>query len=405
MDLSNLSSTLPPGLADAERDMGDKFRAAALSITNLYKSSLSYTKQAFNVGYSSALTDVLSTVQSSIGAGQDAEQTLSRLMDWAEARQAAISAFAADEVDDPVPPSLARPRPNVQTRPNMSHLSAPARPASAPLPEHIQQQPISTSNPVAGPSSGRGFSEAAKLQSRELMGEGSPDGAGPVVGGLSASTSNSTPNTSIESSTYQPTPAGIMSSSPLCSPSNRHQILNPSSLSKPAKAFPIRYSQAQRGESSTSPSMPFPSSANTPSSMPTSTTFNPVIPHAGVPFVSFTNSSGDGVVPAQNYQTGAKRPLVMDNMMMDVEEAPNSVGPTGPQTTVTPGSTNTPPTGQGGGGGGGGRGGRASKRRSLGTGLGKNEDVEGSEKDRDRERGERERRRGGRRHGAGAGGV
>jgi hypothetical protein len=30
---------------------------------------------------------VLSTVQSSIGAGQDASLTLSRLMDWAEARE------------------------------------------------------------------------------------------------------------------------------------------------------------------------------------------------------------------------------------------------------------------------------------------------------------------------------
>lgn len=28
MDLSALGSTLPPGLADAERDMGDKFRGA-----------------------------------------------------------------------------------------------------------------------------------------------------------------------------------------------------------------------------------------------------------------------------------------------------------------------------------------------------------------------------------------
>jgi hypothetical protein len=31
--------------------------------------------------------DVLSTVQSSMSAGQDASQTLSRLMDWAEARE------------------------------------------------------------------------------------------------------------------------------------------------------------------------------------------------------------------------------------------------------------------------------------------------------------------------------
>jgi hypothetical protein len=44
-------------------------------------------QQAYQVGYSAAITDVLSTVQSSIGAGQDASQTLSRLMDWADARQ------------------------------------------------------------------------------------------------------------------------------------------------------------------------------------------------------------------------------------------------------------------------------------------------------------------------------
>ena len=102
MDLSALNSSLPQGLADAERDMGEKFRgeclssrgrcldatnhapvlgsivcarllicvAAALSITTLYKSSLacnkvcvddhsSYTQltrqQAYQVGYSAAL--------------------------------------------------------------------------------------------------------------------------------------------------------------------------------------------------------------------------------------------------------------------------------------------------------------------------------------------------------------
>jgi hypothetical protein len=32
-------------------------------------------------------SDVLSTVQSSMSAGQDPSQTLSRLMDWAEARE------------------------------------------------------------------------------------------------------------------------------------------------------------------------------------------------------------------------------------------------------------------------------------------------------------------------------
>jgi hypothetical protein len=31
MDLSSLDSTLPPALADAERDMGDKFRGRSCS--------------------------------------------------------------------------------------------------------------------------------------------------------------------------------------------------------------------------------------------------------------------------------------------------------------------------------------------------------------------------------------
>ena len=40
-----------------------------------------------------ARADVLSTVQSSMSAGQDPTQTLSRLMDWAEAREVGHSIF------------------------------------------------------------------------------------------------------------------------------------------------------------------------------------------------------------------------------------------------------------------------------------------------------------------------
>ncbi|BEI83086.1 hypothetical protein CcaverHIS002_0309540 [Cutaneotrichosporon cavernicola] len=120
MDLSSLDTTLPPALADAERDMGDKFRAAAMSITQLYKSSLGYTKQAYQAGYSAALADVLSKVQSDIGSGGDAAEALARLMDWSEARQAAIRTFAEDD-EQPAP--VQRPTPR----------TTPARPASAPI--------------------------------------------------------------------------------------------------------------------------------------------------------------------------------------------------------------------------------------------------------------------------------
>ncbi|KAK4684171.1 hypothetical protein P7C73_g6028, partial [Tremellales sp. Uapishka_1] len=87
MDLHELDSTLPQGLAEAERDMGDMFRAAAMRMTTLYKSGLGYTKQAYSVGYNACLSDVLDIVQSSLTSGQDASETLSRLMDWAEARE------------------------------------------------------------------------------------------------------------------------------------------------------------------------------------------------------------------------------------------------------------------------------------------------------------------------------
>ncbi|CAK9786773.1 unnamed protein product [Cutaneotrichosporon oleaginosum] len=115
MDLSSLDTTLPPALADAERDMGDKFRAAAMSITQLYKSSLGYTKQAYQAGYSAALADVLS--------------------------KAAIRAF---EEDDEVPTPVQRPAPR----------STPVRPASAPvLDSRVRPTPgPSTLRPMPGPS-------------------------------------------------------------------------------------------------------------------------------------------------------------------------------------------------------------------------------------------------------------
>ncbi|WVF69860.1 hypothetical protein IAT40_004641 [Kwoniella sp. CBS 6097] len=410
MDLSGLGSSLPPGLADAERDMGDKFRAAALSITNLYKSSLSYTKQSYNVGYSAALADVLSTVQSSIGAGQDAEQALSRLMDWAEARQAAISAFAAEDKDTddtPAPPSQPTKRPTTLTRSGMSHLSAPVRPASAPVSSHSHITELQSSS----------LDRLDRLKPNQAVTD--DVSSGPVASSshlppvpmptpapaVSSSSNSTTPNTSIDSAgnvsvgAYQPTPAGIMSSSPMGSPSNR-QILTPAPV-KPSKNLPMRYSQTLRGSTSTSGHGE--SSLNASSSltsMPTST-FNPSIPLAGVPFVSFTTNT-DG--PAQNYPTGAKRPM-MDGMEIDSVSLPSSNTPSS-LSMQTPGSN---------------RSGRASKRRSLGSNLGGNggDDVDGGGgggggagagagaggvnggsngggKD-------RERRRGGRKHGHGAG--
>ncbi|WWC67766.1 uncharacterized protein I206_101678 [Kwoniella pini CBS 10737] len=358
MDLSTLGTTLPPGLADAERDMGDKFRAAALSITNLYKSSLGYTKQAYNVGYSGALADVLSTVQSSIGAGQNAEQTLSRLMDWADARQAAISAFAAEETDEPAPPP---PMKRPISAFNKSALNPTNRPASA------------------GPT----FACAAS--SSKSKEEQLDESASPLAGSSrnipnTASTSNSTPNT-IDSPAYQPTPSGLMSSSPMASPSNNYTRPSLNHLPRSSKNVPGRYTQLNLNQHNSNAS-----SSSSSTTMP-STTFNPTLPLAGVPFVSFSQPTNlDG--PAQNYATGSKRPMI-DSMEIDQVPIP-------PNNTATV-QIQTPPTNS--------RSSRASKRRSLGTNL-NNNNNDGDDKDKDKEREkekdkDRERRKGGRRHGNG----
>ncbi|OCF76742.1 hypothetical protein I204_02443 [Kwoniella mangroviensis CBS 8886] len=355
MDLSTLRSTLPPGLADAERDMGDKFRAAALSITNLYKSSLGYTKQAYNVGYSAALADVLSTVQSSIGAGQDAEQTLSRLMDWADARQAAISAFAAEDTDDlPVPAPITK-RPTAI--PRNSHLNPINRPASAPIPSQPSTTSKADSQPIASTSRN--------------------------VQPLPSTSNTTTPSTNTLDSPsvagYQPTPGGVMSSSPMASPSNNHHRSNFSALPKPSKNLPSRYSQLNLNASGSGTS-----SGHVPS-----TTFNPTLPSAGVPFVSFTNNtnaSDEG--PAQNYPTGTKRPMI-DSMEID-QVIPIPPSSTNTSVTAVPVAIQTPPN----------RSGRSAKRRSMGNNLGAN-DQDNNEKDKDKDR---ERKRGNRRgHGNGPG--
>jgi hypothetical protein len=47
MDLSSLDSTLPPALADAERDMGDKFRG--MSYSTLEHSSRCLSRSSWSV--------------------------------------------------------------------------------------------------------------------------------------------------------------------------------------------------------------------------------------------------------------------------------------------------------------------------------------------------------------------
>ncbi|RSH83818.1 hypothetical protein EHS25_005433 [Saitozyma podzolica] len=256
MDLSALGSSLPPGLADAERDMGDKFRA-------------------YHVGYSACLADVLSTVQSSIGAGQDASQTLSRLMDWAEAREVAMAAFAADESDEPPSANPAPPAKRApllrQTLQNLHARPASAPPDTSPAREHKMEEEVSP----AGPS------------------RPGPD--------FRINSFASTPVSTESAPGYQPTPASVSSaaSSPTAAITGSRQYA-------PA---PIRISRSPLRYRTDQPSSSFPTS-----------TFNPSLPaNVTMPLRGETQSV------AQSIPVGAKRTVV--DAEMSEETSATSANP------------------------------------------------------------------------------
>ncbi|OXB38177.1 hypothetical protein LQV05_001207 [Cryptococcus neoformans] len=355
MDLSNLNASLDPDVADAERDIGDKFRAAAASITSLYRSSLAVTKQGYNAGYSTALKDMLSMVQSSIGEGQDSAQTLSRLMDWADARQAAISVFAADEAEDTPPP---RPRSNPIGR--QSHL-APNRPSSAPAFER--------SGTNSNASSMNVFIRS-------------------TVEGADRQSESSTPRRPMDTTTYQPTPNLLSSplNSPSVHPSSSTTASATGSLSQPSSLIPITKPSRGQPIRNPNPTLSHPSqSANPPSSSLTSSTFNPSLPP--LPIISSSaplafSSSG----PAQNYPIGSKRPIIEN---MEVEIPSDGSNAFGPSFNSNPGIGLVRAQSQ-----------RSVKRRSMGLRDGGKEGKDEEEKS-----GGGGGKKGGRRHGHGHGGA
>ncbi|KZT21726.1 hypothetical protein NEOLEDRAFT_1072904, partial [Neolentinus lepideus HHB14362 ss-1] len=101
LNMNTLASSLPPSnLANAEKDLMDKFKAAALSITTLYRSSRGTSKKAYNAGYAAACQDLLLMIQQGVSdsqmeEGPDGESsgmgmTIGRVMDWVEARLEAV---------------------------------------------------------------------------------------------------------------------------------------------------------------------------------------------------------------------------------------------------------------------------------------------------------------------------
>jgi len=97
----------------AEQELLNNFRAAALSITTLYRSSRQNAKRAYNSGYAAACQDLLTMIQQGVsvgglgptasGSSLDADNdgmTIGRVMDWIEARLDAIKTQEEEEDED-----------------------------------------------------------------------------------------------------------------------------------------------------------------------------------------------------------------------------------------------------------------------------------------------------------------
>ncbi|KIM59519.1 hypothetical protein SCLCIDRAFT_1217643 [Scleroderma citrinum Foug A] len=108
LDLNGLAKSLPASnFEKAEKDLLNNFKAAALSITTLYRSSRSASKRAYNAGYAAACQDLMSMIQQGVSADVGIAhplngETLSigRILDWTEARIEALKAREEEEDED-----------------------------------------------------------------------------------------------------------------------------------------------------------------------------------------------------------------------------------------------------------------------------------------------------------------
>ncbi|KAI0691543.1 hypothetical protein C8Q76DRAFT_758489 [Earliella scabrosa] len=131
LNLNNLATSLQASssYANAEKELTNNFRAAALSLTTLYRSSKTASKRAYNAGYSAACHDLLNMIQQGVSTDSDPsrEVTIGRIMDYIEARLEAIKAREEEEDEEEeraskavAGPSAPKPKPSSPTVPSSS---------------------------------------------------------------------------------------------------------------------------------------------------------------------------------------------------------------------------------------------------------------------------------------------
>ncbi|KAJ7931179.1 hypothetical protein B0H13DRAFT_2263800 [Mycena leptocephala] len=153
LNLNSLVSSLPSHSlnASSEKELLDNFKAAALSITTLYRSSRHASKRAYNAGYAAACRDLMEMLQLGVSdshmlvpdKNQEAGMTIGRVMDWVEARLDAVRCREEEEDEEDE-----RERGSHSSTPNASGSHRPTAPSHKPSPS-----PPPPSRVTAGSSS------------------------------------------------------------------------------------------------------------------------------------------------------------------------------------------------------------------------------------------------------------
>ncbi|KAH9926660.1 uncharacterized protein BXZ73DRAFT_102915 [Epithele typhae] len=142
LNLNNLVNSLPSSsYANAEKELSNNFKAAALSLTTLFRTSKTASKRAYNAGYSAACHDLLSMIQQGVSADADPsrEVTIGRIMDYIEARLEAIKSREEEEEEEDERERVARAGPTSVAA--SAPASAPASASAPPKPAHAVSAP------------------------------------------------------------------------------------------------------------------------------------------------------------------------------------------------------------------------------------------------------------------------
>jgi hypothetical protein len=202
LDLNGLAKSLPvSNFKMAEKELLNNFKAAALSITTLYRSSRHASKRAYNTGYAAACQDLTMMIQQGVSASgiapssndnsHDGEMTIGRILDWIEARMEAVKS-REDEEDEDEEREKEKERPRLTPPAAISSLTdvpdsvslgpAPLTPHSPVLINNVNlpnrptspSPTVTPSRPTIHPYAAQRFTKARPPSSRKDLSDASP---------------------------------------------------------------------------------------------------------------------------------------------------------------------------------------------------------------------------------------